>query len=173
MTDQPPVLPSSPGVPGSLAAQVLHDGRVDAEDERVMLAALAACGVEAQVKIVPVRRDAQALTWLMLISLPLQAFISTMGQKAAADAYHRFISAAGRLLDRGRRPAPGPAPVLALQDPGTGVRVILEPGLPRAAFEQLCALDLARYRYGPLHYDRAEGRWRSELDEASSTHPGS
>ena len=136
MTDQPPVLPSSPGVPGSLAAQVLPDGRVDAEDERV----------------IPVRRDAQALTWLMLISLPLQAFISTMGQKAAADAYHRFISAAGRLLDRGRRPAPGPAPVLALQDPGTGVRVILEPGLPRAAFEQLCALDLARYRYGPLHY---------------------
>lgn len=172
MTDHRPTPPAGSGAPRGLAAEVLHDGRVAADDEQLILTALTECGVTAQVKVIPARRDAQTLTWLMLISLPLQGFISTMSQKIAEDAYHRFVKAAGRLLERHRPPADTPGggnpPVLVLQDPDTGLRIVLEPDLPEEAHEQLCALDLSRYRFGPLHYDRALHRWRSELDEADT-----
>lgn len=47
------------------------------------------------------------------------------------------------------------------------LRIVLEADLPQGAYEQLAALDLSRFTVGPLHYDRALGRWRSELDEAA------
>jgi hypothetical protein len=157
-----------------LAAELLHDGRVSVDDERHIVAALSACGVAAQAKVIPPRRDAQTLTWLLLISVPLQGFLSAVGEKVAADAYSRFTHAVERLLGRHHRSGSEPAntgpPVLVLQDPATGLRIILEAGLPPEAQEELCALDLSRYRFGPLHYDRAQRRWRSELDEADTRH---
>jgi hypothetical protein len=57
---------------------------------------------------------------------------------------------------------------LVLSDPDTGLRIVLDADLPIDAYKQLCDLDLAKYRIGPLHYDQAHGRWRSELDEAAS-----
>jgi hypothetical protein len=157
-----------------LAAEVLHDGRIGMDDEEVILAALTECGVAAEVKIIPARRDAQALTWLVLISLPLQGFMTAVATKIAEDAYGKFIRAARRLIDRYRPPVDAPAAevpsVLVLQDPATGLRIVFEPDLPSEAYEQLPRLDLADYRYGPLHYDRSLRRWRSELDEADRVH---
>jgi hypothetical protein len=174
VNDQPLIpSPVGPDSPPALTAEVLHDGRIDADDEQLILAALTGCGLTAQVKTIPPRRDVQALTWLVLISVPLQGFLSTVGE----DAYSRFTRAVGRLLGRYRHAAdpPGTAgpPVLVLQDPATGLRIALEPDLPREAHEQLCALDLSRYRFGPLHYDRTQRRWRSELDEAEPAHTAS
>ena len=174
--DEQMVLPEAadPTSVPRLAAEVLHDGRIGVDDEEVILAALADCGVASEVKIIPARRDAQALTWLVLISLPLQGFMTAVGTKIAEDAYGKFIQAARRLFDRHRHPVDAPAagvpPVLVLQDPATGLRIVLEPDLPGDAYEQLPRLDLAGYRYGPLHYDRSLRRWRSELDEADRVH---
>jgi hypothetical protein len=164
--------------PSALAAEVILDGRVGADDEQHLIAALTACGVTSQVKIIPPRRDTQALTWIVLIALPLQGFLSSLGQKAAGNAYAAFTNAVQRLLRRhGQRAGPaaaGDSPrVLVLQDPETGLRVIFEPDLPDAAHDQLRALDLSRYRYGPLHYDRLLKRWRSELDEADTARTSS
>ena len=172
MDDRSAVPPAAgSGGPPALTAEVLHDGRVTGDDEELILAALTECGVAAQVKTIPARRDAQTLSWLLLVSLPLQGFLSSMSQQVAEDAYRTFTRAVGRLLERHQRPADTPArqpPVLILQDPATGLRIVLEPDLPAEAHTQLCALDLSRYRLGPLHYDRALHRWRSELDEAES-----
>lgn len=179
MNDRSQVSPAGPASSPSLPADVLHDGRIGAEDEQLILATLTACGVAARVKVIPARRDAQALTWLVLISLPLQGFLSAVGEKAAAAAYDRFIRTVERLLGRNRQSAPAgdkpgtpDPPVLVLQDPVTGLRIVLEADLPRESHEQLCALDLSRYRFGPLHYDRALHRWRSELDEATAARDG-
>ena len=178
MDDQRAVPPAAePASAPPFRAEVLHDGRVGADDEELILAALTACGVAAQVKIIPARRDVQALTWLVLISLPLQGFMTAVGTKIAEDAYGKFIQAAGRLLDRHRKPADAPAtvvpPVLVLQDPATGLRIVFEPDLPDEAYKQLPALNLSGYRFGPLHYDRSLRRWRSELDEGDTAHTSS
>lgn len=52
-----------------------------------------------------------------------------------------------------------------LQDAVTGLRVVLEPDLPAESYRQLLSLDLTKFTHGPLHYDPARARWRSELDE--------
>lgn len=176
MNDQLPEPPAVLAAAPPLAADILHDGRIGADEEKLIVAALTACGVAARVKVIPPRRDAQTLAWLVLISLPLQGFLSAVGEQAAAAAWDRFTLTIDRLLGRNRQSGDKPAapdpPVLVLQDPATGLRIILETDLPPEAHKQLCALDLSRYRLGPLHYDRAMRRWRSELDEASAKGQG-
>lgn len=55
--------------------------------------------------------------------------------------------------------------MLVLQDTATRLQVVLEVNLPPTAYEQLCALDLSTFPQGPLHYDRHQARWCTELDE--------
>jgi hypothetical protein len=55
--------------------------------------------------------------------------------------------------------------VLVLQDAATQLRVVLEADLPAEAYQALVALDLSAFGQGPVHYDRHQRRWRSELDE--------
>ncbi|MBG0853007.1 hypothetical protein I2W78_14405 [Streptomyces spinoverrucosus] len=152
--------------PTSLRADIVVAHHVTREQERPLTDALAALGVTAGVRELPVRRATEQLTWLVLIALPLQAFLGMLGQKAAEGAYGRFREAVRGLRHRtGGSAGVSPRPVV-LQDPSTGLRIVLEHDLPEAAYQQLVTLDLTRYRHGPLHYDRTLTRWRSELDEA-------
>jgi hypothetical protein len=90
-----------------------------------------------------------------------------VGSKLAEDAYQGLKRAVGRLLSRDQdQPAAEPSRPIVLQDTTSGLRVVLEADLPDAAYQQLVALDLAQFQLGPLHYDRQQRRWRSELDEA-------
>jgi hypothetical protein len=175
MDDQTAVRPAAdPASAPPVRAEVLHDGRVGPDDEELILAALTGCGVAAEVKIIPARRDVQTLTWLLLISLPLQGFLSAVGKKIAEDGYDTFTRAARRILDRHRKLEDAPAaaipPVLVLQDPATGLRIVFEPDLPGEAYDQLRALNLSGYRFGSLHYDRSLRCWQPEQDEAATAH---
>ena len=108
-------------------------------------------------------RGPMELEWLVLAALPLHAFLSGLGSEAVTA-----LVAGVKRLDRQRRKDGNAAGVpLVLHDEQSGIRVIVEAELPAAAYEQLVALDLTRYRKGPLHYDRDRGKWRSELDEAA------
>ncbi|HKS49837.1 MAG TPA: hypothetical protein VJT49_32970 [Amycolatopsis sp.] len=111
-------------------------------------------------------RGPNELTWLMLASLPLQAFLSGIGAEAVKDLYAK----AKRLTRSSRKTAKdgGNQVPLVLHDTATGLEIILEPGLPAEAIRQLIGLDLRAYRTGPLHYDQHQKKWRSELDEAGA-----
>jgi hypothetical protein len=152
-----------------LIAEVFLDGHIPAGQERGLVNAFAALGVHTDVKVVPAHRGLGELQWLVLVTVPLQAFLSSVGSKLAEDAYQSFKHALGRLLGREReQPAAEPPRPLVLQDTASGLQVVLEADLPDAAYQQLVGLDLAQYQLGPLHYDRQQRRWRSELDEARS-----
>ncbi|GAA1895873.1 hypothetical protein GCM10009837_17310 [Streptomyces durmitorensis] len=156
-----------------LPAELLLDRDVSDDLRRELVSALEGLGVHtARVRRAVDHRGAADIPWIMLASLPLQAFLSGLGAEAVKDSYTAFkdvVRRSSRAADpaHGTDPA-GPAPrPLVLQDRRTGLRVVLEPGLPGEAYEQLLGLDLARFSEGPLHYDSAQGRWRSELDEAA------
>jgi hypothetical protein len=150
-----------------LSAEVFLDERIPLEQERGLVDALAAFGVRAQAKVVPPRRGLGELHWLILVSLPLQAFLSSLSGKLAEDAYHGLKHAVSRLLSRDQeQPAADQPRPLVLQDTASGLQVVLEADLPDDAYQQLVGLDLTRFQLGPLHYDRQRRRWRSELDEA-------
>ncbi|XVV08194.1 hypothetical protein ACQP2X_25425 [Actinoplanes sp. CA-131856] len=145
-----------------LAADLLVDPGVPAEDAGLLAEALAACGVAARAKVLAPRRAGEQLSWLVLLALPLQAFLTTAGEAAARDAYAGLRRAVGRVL--GRTPAEAGRPMV-LQDEQTGLRIVLSADLPPEAYQALVTLRLADYEEGPLHYDRHERRWRSITDE--------
>ncbi|MDT0440385.1 MULTISPECIES: hypothetical protein [Streptomyces] len=150
-----------------LRAELLFAQDVSARDEQHMVALMAELGAPAaQVRRSVGHRGPEELHWLVLASLPLQAFLSGIGAEAVKDAYRGLANLVGRLTRRSASPGATPRPVV-LQDERSGVRVVLEGDLPPEAYRELALLDLSRFALGPVHWDRALGRWRSELDEAA------
>lgn len=148
-----------------LTADIFIDSRLPSADEQSLVDSFAALGVVGRVKVVPVRRStAQGLTWLALVVLPLKGFLTSVGGNLAADALRKLTS----ILRRGGLVQSEDSQVrpILLQDASTGLQIVLEAGLPQESITQLVSLDLSQYRIGPVHYDRAQRRWRSELDEA-------
>ncbi|NGO77943.1 hypothetical protein G6045_20090 [Streptomyces sp. YC504] len=121
--------------------------------ETPLVDALTDLGLTVRVRAVPVRRS---LELLILVTLPLHAFLGSLGGKLAEDAYRKLKDA---IL---RTPAPRP---VALQDTDTGVRVLLTRDLDDEAYRQLQALDLTLVR-GTLRYDAAGRAWRLAEDAA-------
>jgi hypothetical protein len=175
--------PSTPdGVTGGSARIILSSpGILPEEDQELLLAVMSQGGVHARVEAISARRgDLAVLTWIVLAVVPLQAFLSALGSKAADDGYAKL----GALLKRlaaARHARPGkpaatqaatssPKPLI-LRDSHTGLQIVLEADLPSDAYDLLIALDLSQFSIGPVHYDQARSRWRSELDEAAATSP--
>jgi hypothetical protein len=141
-------------------AELLFDHGMDADTTAGMVAEFRRLGFVTEVRTRLPHRGPDEITWLMLAALPLQAFLSGIGAEAVKDVYAR----AKRLTTAGKK-ARNDVP-LVLQDAETELKVILEADLPPEAIRQLVGLDLGAFRTGPLHYDRAGKKWRSELDEA-------
>ena len=146
--------------PENLTAEVFLDGRVPADRERGLVDALAALGVRAQAKVVPARRGLGEVHWLVLVAVPLQAFLSSVGSKVAEDAYQGLKRAISRLLGRDQeQPAaeqPRPRP-LVLQDTASGLQVVLEVDLPDTAYQQLVGLDPEHLSIDPWEAATKEG----------------
>ncbi|WP_369216954.1 hypothetical protein [Streptomyces flavofungini] len=156
MTDVPP------------RAELLLDQEVPDDLAEELVAALAGLGAPpVRVRRTLGHRGAADVPWLVLASLPLQAFLSGLGAEAVKDAYAAFKGLVRKLARPASPDDPGEARPLLLQDPVGGLSIVLEADLPAEAYERLVGLDLTAFSTGPLHYDRAQGRWRSILDEAA------
>lgn len=156
-----------PGETSALAAAVYVDARVGGDGERWLVGHLADLGVDADVKVVPARRSTVELHWLVLVALPLQAFLAGLGGKLATDAYDGLKRLTRRLVARPDTAGLAPAP-LVLQDTASGLRIILEVDLPDEAYEQLFTLDLPRFGVESVRYDRCAHRWGSADDAAAA-----
>lgn len=154
-------------VPPACSVELLLDGSVTEDDERDAITLFSLLGGVGRVRRQPAHRGADGLAWLMLASLPLQGFLTGLGGRVADDAFAGLQKLAARLHLRSDRQADRVVPLI-LADVHSGLRIALDADLPIEAYQQLRELDLTKYRIGPLHYDRAGGRWRSELDEAVS-----
>ena len=145
-------------------AELLIAAELDDDAEQQVVAMFTGLGLNATSRRRLGHRGPTEFEWLVLAALPLHAFLSGLGSEAVTALVGGIKRLARRRHeDGGARCAP-----LVLHDERSGLRVVVEADLPPAAYERLVAIDLTRYRHGPLHYDRARGEWRSELDEAAS-----
>ncbi len=154
-----------------VSAEVLVVGELSPEEAAELIDDFDAMGLTIDLREVPPRRSIGDIAWLALIAVPAKPFFEQLAKNSGDDAYRRLKTLVGKVgtaLHRGETPSVTPK-VLVLQDSTTGVQVILESDLPDEAHQQLLAFDLHTIRRGPLHYDRHNRRWRSELDEAEST----
>ncbi len=149
-------------------ADIFVDAQLPPDREDLLADALTALGVSPRVRVLPARRGTSELQWLILAALPLQAFLTSIGGKIADDAYTRFQNAVRKLLHRELADPPSAARPMVLQDVTSGLQIVLDQDLPAEGYQQLLTLDLSRFRLGPVHYDRIQQRWRSELDEAQT-----
>ena len=68
-----------------LAAEVLVTAEVSAEEEHAIVEAFRALDVAARTRMVPARRGLEQLHGLVLVALPLHAFLSGLGSAIAQD----------------------------------------------------------------------------------------
>jgi len=150
---------------GKADVSVRFDPSIPEEDREQFTEELSSLGFDVHASSAQLRRSSSGeLTTIILIALPLQAFLAALGGKLADDAYSGLKRVLRSLLDRHRAP-PAASGAIVLQDARTGLLIRLDARLSDAAWNQLRELDLSAFRYGPISYDRANGRWRSELDE--------
>ena len=147
----------------AVPADVYAGRGVPDESQRELVTALEAAGVNARLRVQPTRRGAEQLHWLILVAVPLQAFLTSVGERAATDAWAGVRAALRRIAGR---PGPGAGRPLVLQDPDTGLQIVLPPDLGDEGYRRLTELDVSRFRRGPVRYDTDKGRWISDLDEA-------
>jgi hypothetical protein len=148
-------------------ADVFVDQPVPAKEADRIAAEFAGIGLVADVRVAAPRRSLNDAL-VILAALPFQPFISQLANDFADDAYARLKGFVTKVLHRKHADAGAEGQarqVLVLQDTATGVRVVLEPDLPADSYRQLLSLDLTKITDGPVHYDLARRRWRSELDE--------
>jgi hypothetical protein len=175
--------PSSRQVPRIQARIILSSPSALSEQDKRMLLDTLDCGTAARVQTSPVHRgETTALTWIVLALLPMQAFLTALGSRAAEDGYAKLCVLVHRISSSHRLRETAPpsqqasvrsAAPLVLQDTATGLQIVLEADLPADAYSKLVALDLTEISTGPVHYDQARQRWRSELDEAAAARPPS
>lgn len=147
-----------------LAAVVSFHPSIAEKDRQQFAEALSGLGLDVHSRSAPRRRGASGeLTAIILIALPLQAFLTALGGKLADDAYTTFKRLVRSLIDRDQaRRATSSA--IMLQDPRTGLLIQIDRSMPEHAWNKLHELDLSAFTYGPIIYDRARGQWRSDLD---------
>lgn len=151
----------------SADAELLLDPEVSDDSQHSLVDLLSGLGFLVECRRKRSHRSPDGLTWLVLAALPLQAFLSGLGEQVADDLYAKLEKLVRRRpAERDSSSADNQVP-LVLQDSETDLRIVLEADLPAEAYRQLVGLDLNAYRVGPLHYDRSRGEWRSELDEAA------
>jgi hypothetical protein len=149
-----------------MRADMLVDPKVPAAAEQELVSALAAVGVIAHPRVLPVRRGPESIGWLILLAVPLQAFLSTVGERAASDAWTGVRRAVRRVTGHAADDPAGQGRPVVLEDPGTGLQIVVSPDLPEGAFRQLTELDLSDFVDGPVRYDNGQHRWLSDRDEA-------
>ncbi|MFJ3419346.1 hypothetical protein ACIPN8_23710 [Streptomyces sp. NPDC086082] len=175
--------------PRPRTADVFVEESAPPGQEAPLVEELGALGFTVRARALPARRPIEQLAWAVLVVLPLQAFLTALGGKAGEDAHHGLRNAVRKVLRRAseaepstgpsaepageseaepRADAPTTSPTVVLQDPATGIQIILGPHLDDTAYRALRALDLTGITQGPVRYDTAEARWLSDVDEATS-----
>jgi len=152
-----------------ITTELLLSRRLSATDEQDVVAFFGRFGAISRHRRVRAHRGA-AIDWLVLAALPLQAFLQNLGTLTGGDAYVAFKSFIARLSHHEPHPHQEATKVrpIILQDANSGLRVMIEFGLPEIAYTQLHQLNLAQFSSGPIHFDRNLGCWRADDDEAAT-----
>jgi WD40 repeat protein len=112
---------------------------------------------------VPARRSIGLDSWLVLIVVPLTAFLAAIGTRLGNAAFEWLVRVIRKLQDEhraGSRKRPW-----RLQDADTGVVIVLEADLPDKAYRQLRDVDPTWFRPGEtVRYDRDRGEWPAGED---------
>jgi hypothetical protein len=122
-------------------------------------------GLDPQIDPAPQLRTSD-LSWLVLASLPLSAFLTALGTRLAEDGYAGLHDLVIRIGRHRRRPDRR-SQVVLLEDEDTGTFVELDDAVPEDGYRKLLELDLSENVGMTLHYESVTGRWTAVLERGS------
>ena len=143
--------------------EVVLEGTSTAEDERAIEAIFAEFGIPTVV-MVEIRKADIQVPWLVMISAPLGAFLAVycaaIAKRLGDDTYDAAKHLVGRLW-QARAARWGRNGSVVLKDTDARVRLLLDDGLPKEAYQALEELDREALKRGDtLRYDAVTGEWR-------------
>ena len=142
---------------GLVDAELVVSRLLTPEDVADIQDAFRALGVTTSARTAP-RRRGQELTWMVLASLPLSGFLTTLGTSMADDAYKSLSRLVRRVLRRAQA-SPGGARALVLEDHASGSLVVMKLDLPDEGYSALFSTDLDAGSGATFRYDLAQHRW--------------
>jgi hypothetical protein len=154
----------------ALPAQVLMGPDFAPSGAAELAEQLRLLGLDPSLDPAPELRGAD-VTWLVLASLPLAAFLGTLGTKLAEDGYAGLRDLVVRIARHGRRSGAG-THALLLEDEGTGTLVELDEALPDESYRRLFEVDLSANAGVMLRYEARTGRWTAVLEPGSAIGSG-
>lgn len=154
---------TEPNTDTSATAHVYFASGTAAEQQTALYEGLAGLGVRAEGAVVGGHRNG-ALTWMVLVVLPLSGFLQECGKSLAQDAYRALKGVIDGALHRGGDTAAEPEPaaretVLMLEDNESAVRFAFTPDLPDTAYRQLFDHDLSSSTGRTLRFVAERNRW--------------
>ncbi len=145
-----------------MATQVQVSLEYAARDDEVaaVAAVFAEAGVDANVRVDPMLKGAGGdFPWMVIISVPATAFLTTFAAEAGKDAYKELKKLIKRLYDA-RKTAQFRTGYLTFGGDKTSTSFNLPPELPDEAWQQLPEITSTELRSGVLRWDREMGQWR-------------
>jgi hypothetical protein len=152
-------------VESNLPAEIVVNPQFDPAALPDVLDQVRHLGLSPDIASPPVLRSGD-LTWLVLASLPLSAFLSALGDKIAEDGYAGLHDLVLRIARHGRRTG-ATTHALLLEDQGTGTLVELDEDLPHDSYRRLLEVDLSANAGVTLRYDRTTGHWTAVMEQGS------
>lgn len=136
-------------------AEVILRPEIPEEEIEDLRTLLIDAGVAFQLRRAAEHRS--GVEWLVLVALPLQAFLSGLGAEMVKDFYRYLRGLAVRLRKRGSNGKPD-FPLVLTDSRHEGLHILLSDDLPLEAYDKLQSLNL-RGLHGSMKYDHTSGEW--------------
>jgi len=139
--------------------EVFLDSSAPAEDVAAVREAFNEAGLMATVRPSYKRKGIGDFPWVVMISVPLMAFLTGFANAAGKDAYDKLKKPVCAIWAK-RTKNSGTSGSFTIVDTKSGVSVLLDPDIPGDAYDALAKLDIDSLRgTGVLKYDKDEKRW--------------
>ena len=139
--------------------EVLLDSSATPEEVGVVKQAFTDVGLTAKVRPSYERRGIGDLPWIVMVSVPLTAFLTAFAAEAGKDVYKKLKRLVRTIWDK-RTKTSGPSGSFIIRDVKSGIWVLLDPDIPDDAYSALSELDLESLQgSGVLRYDKNQKGW--------------
>jgi hypothetical protein len=139
--------------------EILLDSSATPEEVGVVREAFTDAGLTAKVRPSYERRGTGDLPWVVMVSVPLTAFLTAFAAEAGKDAYKGLKRLVRTIWDK-RTKTSGPSGSFTIIDIKSGIWVLLDPDIPDDAYSALSELDLDSLQgSGVLKYDKNQEGW--------------
>ena len=140
--------------------EVLLDSSATPEEVEVVREAFTDAGLTAKVRPSYERKSTGELPWVVMVSVPLTAFLTAFAAAAGKDAYSGLKKLVRTVWDK-RTTTSGPRGSFVIIDSESRIWVHLDPDIPADAYRSLAQLDLDSFQgLRVLKYDAKTKEWK-------------